>query len=102
MSAADKLERDSERLVSNSIVRPPLFSAAINRYLAAESACQYPLLEDRQQLVTTHIRKAVGLIGRVAQRDESSLSRESADDLRGVWTRTVLPETEADLLLATA
>jgi tetratricopeptide (TPR) repeat protein len=100
VSAADKLEHSAPR-IANSMVRPPLFSAAINRYLAAQSACQYPLLEDRQQLVTTHIRKAVGLVGRVAQRDESSL-RESANQLRGVWTRTVLPEKEADLLLSTA
>jgi len=32
-SAAAKLERYSERRVANPLVRPPLFSAAINRYL---------------------------------------------------------------------
>ncbi len=100
-SAAATLERDSERRVANPLVRPALFSAAINRYLAAQVSCQYPLLEDRQQLVTAHITGAIGLIGRVAQQDEASF-RESANQVRDVWTRTMLPEQEAELLLATA
>lgn len=99
-STAAKLERDSQRRVANPLVRPPLFSAAINRYLAAQAACQYPMLEGRQQVVTAHITGAIGLIGRMARQDEVSF-RESANQLRGVWIRTVLPEEEADLLLAT-
>jgi hypothetical protein len=100
-SVAAKLERDSERRVANSLVRPPLFSAAINRYLASQAACQYPLLEGRQQLVISHITGAVRLIGRMAQQDEVRL-RDSANQLRDIWARTSLPEEEADLLLATA
>jgi len=100
-STATKLERDSESLAANPLARPPLFSTAINRYLAAQAACQYPLIEDRQQIVNSHIKAAIGLAGRVAQQDEAGM-RGPANQLREMWVRTVLPEEEADVLLATA
>jgi hypothetical protein len=100
-SAAARLERESERRISSRVARPPLFSAAINHYLAAQTACQFPLLGDRQRLVTAHIAAALGTLGRLARQDEPNL-RDSANQLREMWARTVLPGDEADLMLATA
>ncbi len=100
-STASKLEVQPDRSISQPLTRPRYFSAALNRYLAAQTSCQYPLLDGRQDLVKTQITAAMGLLGRVAQQSEQAL-REPADQLRGVWVRTVLPEDEADVILATA
>ncbi len=63
-SAAMNLE---ERRLTDPLARPPLFSAAINRYLAAQAACQYPLLDDREQRVHSHLKAALALVGRMSQ-----------------------------------
>jgi hypothetical protein len=96
---AAKLEQDGERRVSNPIACPPMFSAAINHYLAAQVAGQFPLLEHREENVIKHLTRAVGMIGRVAQQEEERL-RDPANELRAVWSRTLLSEGDAEGLLA--
>lgn len=99
-SAAAAFESASTNIVLNPLIRPPLFSAAINRFLAAQVACQYPLLEDRHRIVNTHLVAALQAIGRMAQSDETCF-RLPVSQLRELWVRALLPLEEADLFLAT-
>ncbi len=100
-STANILSQDGRLAIENPFASPPLFSAAINRCLAAQVACQYPFLDDRHRVVQSHLGAAISLIGRIAQSDEPLL-RPAANNVREIWCRTLLPKEEAETLLATA
>lgn len=85
--------------VLDTIVSPALFSAAINYYLAAKSACHYPFAEDRQENVTRNIRAAIQSVGRMAQYKEERL-RPPANTIRQLWTMELLPAAETEIALA--
>lgn len=77
-------------LIPDAVVNPAQFSAAINYYLAAKSACYYPFLKERDELVNTNLEAAKRALGLVAQYDEATL-RPSVETLRALWTYELLP-----------
>lgn len=96
---AEKQEAEFNGWVRNALVAPPIFSAAINRFFAAQAACQYPLLENRGQRVRQQTEAALRDLALVAQYDEHRL-RSRITTLREIWARTVLPSDEAETALA--
>lgn len=96
---AEKQEAEFNDWVPNAVVTPPIFSAAINRFLAAQAACQYPLLENRGDRVRHELEAALRDLALVAQYDEQRLRTRIAD-LRQIWARIVLPPDEAETALA--
>ncbi len=99
-SAAAKQAKQSEDLVPDTLVTPAQFSAAINYYLAAKSACIYPLGEERQETVVQSLQSALRSLGLVAQYDEKKL-REPATRIRQLWTMEILSPDEIETALAT-
>lgn len=88
-SAADKQMNQGK-----PVVKSALFSAAINYYLAAKSACQYPFLNERDDLVGTNLQAAQRALGLVAQQDEENL-RPSMETMRQLWAYELLAPTAA-------
>jgi hypothetical protein len=99
-SSAAKQGQQGQDLVPDTLVTPAYFSAAINHYLAAKTACYYPLAEDRQQVVVQNVRSALQCLGLVAQYDEERL-REPVDTLGRLWAWEVLPPDQIETELAT-
>ena len=56
-SAATKQAKQSDDLIPDTAVTSAQFSAAINYYLAAKSACYYPFAEERQEKVLQNIQE---------------------------------------------
>lgn len=98
-SAATKQAKQSDDLVPDTAVTPAQFSAAINYYLAAKSACYYPFAEERQEKVTRNIQSSLRCLGLMAQYDEERL-RKPATTLRHLWTMELLPPDEIETALA--
>ena len=99
-SAASKQTKQADDLVPDIIVTPPQFSAAINYYLAAKSACYYPFAEERQEKVLKNIQASLRSLGLMAQYDEEEL-RPIVSTIRQLWTAELLPPDEIDTALAT-
>lgn len=99
-SVAAKQNQQNEDIVPDVLVNPAHFSAAINYYLAAKTACYYPLAEDRQGLVVQNVRSAFRSLGLMAQYDEPQL-RQPADTLSTLWAWELLPADEIETELAT-
>jgi hypothetical protein len=98
-SAASKQAKQSDDLIHNTVVTPAQFSAAINYYLAAKSACYYPFAEERQEKVLRNIQASLRSLGLMAQYDEERL-RTPATILRQLWTMELLPPDEIETALA--
>lgn len=99
-STAAKQFGQSEDYVPDTIVTPSQFSAAINYYLAAKSACYYPFTEEREEMVLRNIRSALRSLGLMAQYNEEKL-REPANRIRQLWAMELLPPDEIEVALAT-
>jgi hypothetical protein len=99
-SAAAKQNQQNEDTVPDVLVTPAHFSAAINHYLAAKTACYYPLAEDRQEVVVQNVRSALCSVGLMAQYDEEQL-RQPADMLSKLWAWELLPPDQIETELAT-
>jgi len=99
-SAAAEQAKQSEDIVPDVIVTPAQFSAAINYYLAAKSACYYPLAEERQETVVRNLRSALQSLGLMAQYDEEQL-RQPAGTIRQLWAMELLQPDEIETELAT-
>jgi DNA/RNA endonuclease G (NUC1) len=98
-SAASKQAKQSDDLMPDTAVTPAQFSAAINYYLAAKSACYYPFAEERQEKVLRNIQASLRSLGLMAQYDEERL-RTPATTLRQLWTMELLPPDEIETALA--
>ncbi len=98
-STASKQAEQSDGVVPGMITAPAQFSAAINYYLAAKSACYYPFAEQRRESVTRNIQTAMQSLGRMAQYDEAKL-RPPANSIRQLWTMELLPPDEIEMALA--
>lgn len=98
-SAATKQAKQSDDLIPNAAVTPAQFSAAINYYLAAKSACYYPFAEERQEKVLRNIQASLRCLGLMAQYDEERL-RKPATILRQLWTMELLPPDEIETAFA--
>ena len=98
-SAATKLAKQSNDFIPDTAVTPAQFSAAINYYLAAKSACYYPFAEERQEKVLRNIQASLRCLGLMAQYDEERL-RKPATTLRQLWTMELLPPDEIETALA--
>lgn len=98
-SAATKQAKQSDDLIPDKAVTPAHFSAAINYYLAAKSACYYPFVEERQEKVVRNIQSSLRYLGLMAQYDEEGL-RKSATTLRQLWAMELLPPDEIETVLA--
>ncbi len=99
-TAVEQAQQDSKIVVPGAIVTPSYFSAAINYYLAAKSACYYPLTEERRDVVVSNLQSARSYLGLVAQYDETQL-RQPISTIRQLWARELLPPNETDIALAT-
>ncbi|MFN8411645.1 MAG: hypothetical protein U0Z26_04585 [Anaerolineales bacterium] len=100
-SAATKQQSSSNDLIPDSAVAPAQFSAAINYYLAAKSACYYPFAEERQEKVLRNLQASLRCLGLMAQYDEERL-RKPATTLRELWTMELLPPDEIETALASS
>ncbi len=89
-SAAKAQIKQSTDLIPDAIVNPAQFSAALNYYLAAKTACYCPFLRERQALISTNLDDAKQAMGLVAQYDEDKL-RNPVETLRQLWTFELLP-----------
>lgn len=98
-SAAAKQAKQSNDLIPDTAVTPAQFSAAINYYLAAKSACYYPFVQERQEKVLHNIQASLRCLGLMAQYDEERL-RKPATTLRQLWTMELLPPDEIETALA--
>jgi hypothetical protein len=98
-SAATKQAKQSDDLLHDTAVTPANFSAAINYYLAAKSACYYPFAEERQEKVLRNIQASLRCLGLMAQYDEDRL-RIPVSTLRRLWTMELLSPDEIDIALA--
>lgn len=98
-SAATKQEKQSDDLIPDTAVTPAQFSAAINYYLAAKSACYYPFAEERQEKVLRNIQASLRCLGLMAQYDEERL-RKPATTLRQLWSMELLSPDEIETALA--
>lgn len=98
-SAATNQVKQSDDLIPDAVVTPPQFSAAINYYLAAKSACYYPFVEERQEKVLRNIQASLRCLGLMAQYDEDEL-RQPATTLRQLWAMELLPPDEIETALA--
>jgi hypothetical protein len=98
-SAAAKQAKESDDLIPDAAVTPAQFSAAINYYLAAKSACYYPFAEERKEKVLRNIQASLRCLGLMAQYDEERL-RKPATTLRQLWTMELLPPDEIETALA--
>ena len=98
-SAATKQAKESDDLLPNAVITPALFSAAINYYLAAKSACYYPFAEERQEKVLRNLQESVRCLGLMAQYDEERL-RKPATTLRQLWAMELLSPDEIETALA--
>ncbi len=98
-SAAAKQAKQSDDFVPDSAVTPAQFSAAINYYLAAKSACYYPFAEERQEKVLRNLQESLRCLGLMAQYDEEKL-RKPAIALRELWALELLPPDEIETALA--
>jgi hypothetical protein len=98
-SAATKQAKQGDDLLPDAAVTPAQFSAAINYYLAAKSACYYPFAEERQEKVLCNIQASLRCLGLMAQYDEERL-RKPATTLRQLWAMELLPPDEIDIALA--
>jgi len=98
-SAAAIQTKQSDDFIPNAAVTPSQFSAAINYYLAAKSACYYPFAEERQEKVLRNIQASLRCLGLMAQYDEVKL-RKPATTLRELWTMELLPPDEIETALA--
>lgn len=100
ISAAAKQDQQKDDLVPDALVTPAHLSAAINHYLAAKTACYYPLAEDRQDIVVRNLRAALRSIGLMAQYDEQQL-RQPANTLSKLWSWELLQPDQIQTELAT-
>lgn len=98
-SAATKQAKESDDLIPDTAVTPAQFSAAINYYLAAKSACYYPFAEERQEKVLRNIQASLRCLGLMAQYDEERL-RKPATTLRQLWAMELLSPDEIETALA--
>jgi hypothetical protein len=98
-SAANTQAKQSDDLIPDTAVTPAQFSAAINYYLAAKSACYYPFAEERQEKVLRNIQASLRCLGLMAQYDEEKL-RQPATALRQLWAMELLPPDEIETALA--
>jgi hypothetical protein len=98
-SAANKQAKESDDLIPDTAVTPAQFSAAINYYLAAKSACYYPFAEERQEKVLRNIQASLRCLGLMAQYDEERL-RKPATTLRQLWTIELLSPDEIETAFA--
>ena len=79
--------------VRELVANPRHFSAAINYYLAANSASHYPLIEVRKELVNKNLQAALRQLGMVALSDEERLG-SSINKIRRLWTTESLEAGE--------
>jgi tetratricopeptide (TPR) repeat protein len=98
-SAAAKQAKQSDDLIPDTAVTPAQFSAAINYYLAAKSACYYPFADERQEKVLRNLQESARCLGLMAQYDEERL-RTPATTLRQLWVMELLPPDEIETALA--
>lgn len=92
VSVAKDQAKQNEDMVPDLLVTPAHFSAAINFYLAAKTACFYPLVEDRRNTVIENLKSALQQLGLVAQYDEGNL-RQPIDSIKLLWAmELVQPE----------
>ncbi len=98
-SAANKQAKESDDLIPDTAVTQAQFSAAINYYLAAKSACYYPFAEERQEKVLRNIQSSLRCLGLMAQYDEEKL-RQPATTLRHLWAMELLSPDEIETVLA--
>ena len=99
-SFASTAEKQFESSVTDPLVAPAKFSAAINYYLAAKSACYYPLMQDRQEIVVNNLKQALRSLGLVAQYDEEQL-REPISTIQKLWAMELMPPDEIEMALGT-
>ncbi len=99
-SFASTAEKQFESRVTDPLVAPAKFSAAINYYLAAKSACYYPLMQDRQEIVVNNLKQALRSLGLVAQYDEEQL-REPISTIQKLWAMELMPPDEIEMALGT-
>jgi len=99
-SVASKQAKQSDNLIASAAITPPLFSAAINYYLAAKSACSYPFIEERQEKVLRNVQASVRFLRRIAQYDEEKL-RPKVDTILQLWVMELLPPDEIETVLFT-
>lgn len=62
-SAALNQAKQSDDFVPDTLVTPAQFSAAINYYLAAKSACYYPFAEEKEEKVLRNLQAAIRSLG---------------------------------------
>ena len=98
-SAANKQAKQSDDLIPDTAVTPAQFSAAINYYLAAKSACYYPFADERKEKVLRNIQASLHCLGLMAQYDEERL-RKPATTLRELWVMELLSPDEIETALA--
>jgi hypothetical protein len=98
-SAATKQAKESNDLIPDTAVTPAQFSAAINYYLAAKSACYYPFAEERQEKVLRNIQASLRCLGLMTQYDDERL-RKPATTLRQLWAMELLSPDEIETALA--
>jgi hypothetical protein len=98
-ASASRLAAQSDSLVPDVIATPAQFSAAINYYLAAKSACYYPFVEERREKVMQNLQAALRSLGLMAQYDEEKL-RQPATAIRELWARELLLPDETETALA--
>jgi hypothetical protein len=96
-SAATKQAKQS--VIHDTAATPAQFSAAINYYLAAKSACYYPFAEERQEKVLRNIQASLRCLGLMAQHNEETL-RKPATILRQLWATELLSPDEIETALA--
>lgn len=99
-SFASTAEKQFESRVTDPLIAPAKFSAALNYYLAAKSACYYPLMQDRQEVVVNNLKQALRSLGLVAQYDEENL-REPISTIQKLWVKELMPPDEIEIALGT-
>lgn len=83
-SVAKNQAYQNEDIIPDMLVAPAHFSAAINYYLAAKTACYYPLAEHRYDVVIQNLKSALQQLGLVAQYNEEKL-RLPTDNIKRLW-----------------
>ena len=89
-AVASKLSKEGDDFIPNNAVTPAHFSAAINYYLAAKSACNYPFNEEKEDTVSCNVQSALRSLELVAQYDEEKL-RTPVTTIGKLWMMELLP-----------
>lgn len=90
-SAAKVLSKQMDSSLPLKFYAPSYFSAAINYYLAAKSACHFPFAEESENKVKRNLRAALYCLELLLQCDEATLLTP-VDKIQQLWIRELLPQ----------